>query len=80
MKDGNPTVLLNRGEHSVEFLPKVIRRINQKLRRERPANNPIGDSYLELHLAFDPLNPLVPDLWRESGTGVDVDLLLGLTA
>jgi hypothetical protein len=51
-----------------------------KLRRERPANNPIRESYLEMIAAPDAWNRLVTDLWGKSGTSVNVDLLFGFAA
>jgi hypothetical protein len=51
-----------------------------KLRRERPANNPIRESYLEMIAALDASNRLVTDLWGKSGTSVNVDLLFGFAA
>jgi hypothetical protein len=50
-----------------------------KLRRKRPANNPIGDRYLEMSVAPDASNRLVAHLC-ESGTGSNVNLLLSFTA
>jgi hypothetical protein len=51
-----------------------------ELSRERPANNPIGNRHLEMDVALDAWNRLVTDLWGESWSGIDVDLLFGLTA
>jgi hypothetical protein len=50
-----------------------------QLDRERPAYNPIGNSYLEMVVARDASNPLAAHLC-ESGTGDNMNLLLGLTA
>ena len=49
------------------------------LRRKRPANNPIGDRYLEMSVAPDASNRLIAHLW-ESGTGSNMNLLLSFTA
>ena len=50
------------------------------LGRERPANDPIRESYLEMIAAPDASNRLVTDLCGKSGTSVNVDLLFGFAA
>ena len=50
------------------------------LRRERPTNNSIGHRHVELIVALEARNRLVADLWGESGSGINVNLLLGFTA
>jgi hypothetical protein len=50
------------------------------LRREWPANNPIGNRHLEKNVALDAWNCLVTNLSGESWAGINVDLLFGFTA
>ncbi len=50
-----------------------------RLRRERAAYNPVRDRYLEMIVAVDALNRLVPHLCAVSASG-NMNLLLGFTA
>ena len=50
------------------------------LRRKRPANNPIGKRHLEMNVALDARHRLVADLWGESWSGINVNLLFGFAA
>jgi hypothetical protein len=61
-------------------MSRPMQGFSKLLGRERPANNPIGNRYLEMNVTLDAWNRLVTDLWGKSGTSINVDLLFGFAA